>query len=158
MNFEWLLAPERLLTFFLFFLALFRTEIRAALDKSVIFSGSVFRGVRALRSQKELNDLMRIHGNVYELVLYLAFEIVSAIVWSLWAIVIVTIVLYALVPMGYLIAAQVSSTPIVAPLIVAMSISKLREVWRVLSGLYQYEYRVKRLKQVIELASSPKDK
>lgn len=150
MNWHWLIAPERLLTYFLFFLALYRTELRSWLDRSVLASGHIFRAGRANKSSRELADLTRIHENVYELVLFLAYEVVGVIVWTIWAAIIVGIVMYVLVSFGKISQEDLKLTPILWPLFVAMSITKIRDVWRILSGLYQYERRVAKLTAVIE--------
>jgi len=80
----WLTQPATIFTLVLFvlstFVSLFSTEIRRGISKSVDRSGTFLDQWRTNHYRLQLGTLERLHGNAYELLLYLAAEFVGAVV------------------------------------------------------------------------------
>jgi hypothetical protein len=64
------------LTVLLFILALFNNEIRKFFVAVKTRTGSVFRGYRYFSAKSKMEEIQRLHGNAYELLLFLTVELV----------------------------------------------------------------------------------
>ena len=129
------------LTLLLFILALFNSEIRRFLTVVKTGGGNVFRWYRYNTAKNKLEAIQQLHGNTYNLLLYLTVEAMIYIAGG----VLIGMSLYAKAVFGLLLIGK-SGTAIV----IAALTNKFFVLFRMIFRLAYYDGSVKSLTRVIE--------
>ena len=149
---EWLVRPETILAIGLFFVSVLVSLYAEHIRRGLKVPGRFIQDWSLNGARIRLTELERIHNNSYELLLFLTAELATIVV-GCFRITVLYLTVALLGALTHVWKVQGQSFVWLPGMLAGIAVARLYWIWKILSGLDNFQNTIEKLKARLEKAS-----